>query len=68
MLEPIEHYLSCFAAGPTERAFLESVLLEPQGRIVFAGTYLSYLAGWQAGAVESAWQQIEKLHLMATTS
>ena len=44
------------------------VLLEPQGRVFFAGTYLSHLAGWQAGAVESAWQQIEKLHQLATTA
>jgi monoamine oxidase len=40
-------------------------LLEPQGRVVFAGTHLSHLAGWQAGAVESAWQQIGKLHALA---
>lgn len=37
-------------------------LLEPQGAVIFAGTYLTYLVGWQAGAIESAWQQIEKLH------
>jgi len=37
-------------------------LLEPQGRIYLAGEHLSYLTGWQAGAIESAWQQIEKLH------
>ena len=38
------------------------VLLEPQGRVYFAGAYLSYLTGWQAGAVESAWYQVERLH------
>ena len=37
-------------------------LLEPQGRIYLAGEHLSYLTGWQAGAIESAWQQIAKLH------
>jgi monoamine oxidase len=26
---------------------------------------LSYLGGWQAGAIESAWQQIEKIHTRA---
>ncbi len=38
------------------------VLLEPQGRVYFAGDYLSVLAGWQAGAIESAWAQIENFH------
>jgi monoamine oxidase len=37
-------------------------LLEPDGRIYLAGEHLSHLTGWQAGAFESAWQQIEKLH------
>ena len=38
------------------------VLCEPDGRIYLAGEHLSYLGGWQAGAIESAWQQIEKIH------
>ena len=42
-------------------------LLEPQGRVYFAGAYLSYLTGWQAGAVESAWYQVERLHANAAT-
>jgi monoamine oxidase len=37
-------------------------LLEPDGRIYLAGEHLTYLGGWQAGAIESAWQQIGKLH------
>ena len=41
------------------------VLLEPQGRVYFAGSYLSYLTSWQAGAVESAWYQVERLHANA---
>ncbi len=44
------------------------VLLEPQGRVYFAGAYLSYLTGWQAGAVESAWYQVERLHANAATA
>ncbi len=44
------------------------VLLEPQGRVYFAGAYLSYLTGWQAGAIESAWYQVEQLHTNATTA
>ncbi|HET6971002.1 MAG TPA: flavin monoamine oxidase family protein [Phenylobacterium sp.] len=38
------------------------VLCEPDGRIYLAGEHLSYIGGWQAGAIESAWQQIGKLH------
>jgi monoamine oxidase len=38
------------------------LLLEPDRRIYLAGEHLSYLTGWQAGAFESAWAQIEKLH------
>ncbi len=40
-------------------------LLEPDGRVYLAGDHLSYLPGWQEGAIQSAWQQIEKLHLRA---
>ena len=39
-----------------------SLLLEPQGRVYFSGDYVSGLTAWQAGAIESAWTQIEKLH------
>lgn len=44
------------------------LLNEPQGRVLLAGEHLSYLTGWQAGAIESAWIQIEKLHKMAMAS
>lgn len=37
-------------------------LLEPDGRIYLAGGHLSYLTGWQEGAISSAWIQLEKLH------
>lgn len=37
-------------------------LNEPDGRVYLAGEHLSYLTGWQAGGIESAWKQIEKLH------
>jgi len=41
-------------------------LLEGEGRILLAGEHLSYLTGWQAGAIESAWQQAERLHRRAS--
>lgn len=50
------------AWSPPDRQEHLPVLLEPQGRIYFAGDYVSKLAGWQVGAIESAWTQIEKIH------
>ncbi len=41
------------------------LLLEGEGRVMLAGEHLSYLTGWQAGAIESSWQQIERLHRRA---
>jgi len=42
------------------------ILLEGDRRVLLAGEHLSYLTGWQAGAIESAWQQIEQLHKRAS--
>jgi monoamine oxidase len=47
---------------PETRASAYPVLCEPDGRLYLAGEHLSYLGGWQAGAIESAWQQIAKIH------
>ena len=41
------------------------ILNEPDGRLYLAGEHLSYLTGWQEGGIESAWQQIGKLHKRA---
>lgn len=43
------------------------VLLEPDGRIYLAGEHLSHLTGWLAGGIESAWQQLEKVHQRAAS-
>jgi monoamine oxidase len=51
--------------SPMDRYKLLPILTEPQGRIYFAGDYISNLAGWQVGAIESAWTQIEKIHANA---
>lgn len=50
------------AWSPPDRQKHLPVLREPQGRVFFAGDYISSLAGWQVGAIESAWTQIEKIH------
>jgi len=38
------------------------VLVEGEGRTLLAGEHMSYLGGWQAGAIESSWQQMERIH------
>jgi monoamine oxidase len=48
------------------RASAYPLLVEGEGRVLLAGEHLSYLTGWQAGAIESAWQQIAKLHERAS--
>lgn len=37
------------------------VLCEPEGNIYLAGEHMSYMNGWMAGAIESAWDQIAKI-------
>ena len=44
------------------RANAYPVLFEGEGRTLLAGEHMSYLGGWQAGAIESAWQQVERIH------
>ncbi|CAN7632317.1 FAD-dependent oxidoreductase [Phenylobacterium sp. LjRoot225] len=48
--------------SPEARAAAYPVLVQGDGRIYLAGEHMSYLGGWQAGAIESAWQQVERLH------
>jgi monoamine oxidase len=48
--------------SPEARATAYPVLVEGEGRTLLAGEHLSYLGGWQAGAIESSWQQIERIH------
>lgn len=58
-----EHNLGGWAEwGEAGRRDAYPLLCEPDGRLYLAGEHLSYLGGWQAGAIESAWQQIAKIH------
>lgn len=58
-----EYNLGAWAEwSPEGRASAYPVLVEGDGRIYLAGEHMSYLGGWQAGAIESAWQQVERLH------
>lgn len=59
----VEHNLGGWAQWKEDgRRDAYPLLCEPDGRIYLAGEHLSHLSGWQAGAIESAWQQIAKLH------
>jgi monoamine oxidase len=44
------------------RAKAYPVLFEGEGRVLLAGEHMSYLGGWQAGAIESSWLQIARIH------
>jgi len=59
----VPHNLGGWAEwSPDGRKESYPILNEPDGRIYLAGEHLSYLTGWQEGGMESAWQQITKLH------
>ena len=63
----VEHSMGGWAEWTDEgRKSAYPLLCEPSGRLYLAGEHLSYLTGWQAGAIESAWQQVEKLHRRAS--
>ena len=49
------------------RAQAYPVLVEGEQRTLLAGEHMSYLGGWQAGAIESAWQQMERIHQRLST-
>ena len=52
--------------SPPDRQKYLPILREAQGRVYFAGDYISGIPGWQVGAIESAWTQIEKIHARAS--
>ncbi|HVM40082.1 MAG TPA: FAD-dependent oxidoreductase, partial [Acidimicrobiia bacterium] len=59
------HSLGAWAShdsgGPAPR------LAEPDGRWYFAGEHLSHMRAWMAGAIESAWSVVERLHARSAT-
>jgi monoamine oxidase len=63
-----------YSAGATTRWSDEAreneypVLLQPDGPYYFAGEYLSYVNGWQEGAVRSAHYTLERLAAHASTN
>ncbi|MGV7209599.1 flavin monoamine oxidase family protein [Oxalobacteraceae bacterium A2-2] len=47
---------------PEAREAYYNTLWEGEGRTLLAGEHMSYLGGWMAGSIESAWQQIARIH------
>jgi monoamine oxidase len=47
---------------PEAREAYYHTLWEGEGRTLLAGEHMSYLGGWMAGSIESAWQQIARIH------
>ncbi len=47
---------------PQARKTTYPLLWQGEGRVLLAGEHMSYLPGWQAGAIESSWQQIARIH------
>ncbi len=65
----VPHNLGGWASWTEEgRRDAYPILNEPDGRIYLAGEHLSYLTGWQEGGIESAWQQIGKIHARASAA
>ena len=48
--------------SPEARKTAYPRLLEPAGRVYFAGDHVSYLSGWMAGALESGRRAAEGIH------
>jgi monoamine oxidase len=44
------------------RAQAYPILVEGEQRTLLAGEHMSHLGGWQAGAIESSWQQMARIH------
>ncbi|MCG8417803.1 MAG: flavin monoamine oxidase family protein [Proteobacteria bacterium] len=54
-----------YSRGSWSAAPPPQILLEPDGRIFFAGEHLSYLQGWQEGSILTAQHAVMRLHEMA---
>jgi monoamine oxidase len=58
--------MGCFGMWSSEaRARHYDELCKIDGRVVLAGEHASFLGGWQEGAVTSAFDAIERLHVRA---
>ena len=58
----VPYSLGAWALWPNGQDESYDHLLEPDGRVYFAGDYLTYLNPWQAGAFESARLVVTRLH------
>lgn len=59
----IPYNLGCYTAySPIARESFYPVLMESDGVIYLAGEHMSYLIGWQEGAILSGLETVEKIH------
>jgi monoamine oxidase len=64
----IPHLEAAWHNGPTPDAAVLQPLVEPTGRIYYAGDWLSYMDAWQHGAISSARYVISKLNSRVLSS
>ena len=64
----IPHLEAAWHNGPTPDAPVLKPLVDPTGRIYYAGDWLSYLDGWQHGAITSAREVVSKINSRVLSS
>jgi monoamine oxidase len=58
----IPHLEAAWHSGPAPDAPVLKPLVDPAGRVYYAGDWLSYMDAWQHGAISSAREVVSKLN------
>jgi monoamine oxidase len=64
----IPHLEAAWHNGPTPDAPVMQPLVDPAGRVYYAGDWLSYMDAWQHGAISSAREVVSKLNARVLSS
>jgi monoamine oxidase len=64
----IPHLKAAWHNGPTPDAPVLKPLVDPTGRVYYAGDWLSYMDAWQHGAISSAREVVSKLNARVLSS
>ena len=64
----IPHLEAAWHNGPTPDAPVLQPLVDPTGRVYYAGDWLSYMDAWQHGAISSAREVVSKLNARVLSS
>jgi monoamine oxidase len=64
----IPHLEAAWHNGPTPDAPVLQPLVDPVGRVYYAGDWLSYMDAWQHGAISSAREVVSKLNARVLSS